>query len=120
FLTNDCELMKAPADMGSLVPGLYAPKVYRRKIPVVDSIGGVFYPYLRRLEHIRTAERAVIELAASKRRQFWYKYFYIPGTAFLAHKIAYEKVGGFDESLHTYWEDVDLSVRAIRAGVHLG
>src|SRR5690606_29453549 len=49
FVTNDCELMKAPADMGSLVPGLYAPKVYRRKIPVVDSIGGVFYPYLRRL-----------------------------------------------------------------------
>src|SRR5690606_2360973 len=72
------------------------------------------------LEHIRTAERAVIELAASKRRQFWYKYFYIPGTTFLAHQSAFEKVGGFDESLHTYWEDVDLSVRANRAGIHLG
>jgi GT2 family glycosyltransferase len=44
------------------------------------------------------------------------KNYYVPGTAFLLDRESWQKLAhdgrAFDESLHTYWEDVDLSMRA--------
>src|SRR5262249_26326102 len=48
------------------------------------------------------------------------KTFYVPGAAFLINQGAWKKLGGFDESLGNYWEDVDLSLRASKAGIRLG
>lgn len=108
FITNDCELL-TPMTV-PVVPGLFAPKIWRRKTGQIDSLGGVFTPLRKKLIHSQL----------SNRKPFVWprlQYFYVPGTAFIMHKSVFEKVGPFDESLHTYWEDVDYSVRAHRTGV---
>lgn len=40
-----------------------------------------------------------------------------PGTASLLRKSAFEQLGGFDEVFVSYLEDIDFSLRAIRAGL---
>lgn len=116
FLTNDCQLLNSPAIPHS--PGLHAPLIYRRRAGKVDSLGGLFHPLRGRLEHIREIERAQKYLNFKKRR--WFRQFYVPGTAFYLDASTYSLLGGFDESLHTYWEDVDLSARAHKLDVHVG
>jgi len=44
---------------------------------------------------------------------------YIPGSCYYVTRNLFEGLNGFDESFFAYWEDVDLSVRAHRAGYHL-
>ncbi len=106
FLTNDIQLLS----LGPLPikPGLYAPRIWRRKIGVVDSIGGAFIPKEEKLYHLKSEN----ELNSLPEGQLPY----IPGTAFLLHREVYEKVGGMDETLHTYWEDVDFSQRVRLTG----
>jgi GT2 family glycosyltransferase len=104
FLTNDTEVL----NLGDLPgkPGFYAPLIWRRKIGVMDSIGAGFIPREQKLYHLKNIE--AWESDPSLR--------YIPGTAFLLHRNVWEKVGEFDESLHTYWEDVDFSMRVLKTG----
>lgn len=45
---------------------------------------------------------------------------FITGAAPLLRKSTYERLGGFDERLFLYWEDVDLSLRAASIGLRLG
>lgn len=104
FVTNDCEL----SAIGAMPPrpGLYAPLIFRRSRNKIDSIGGGFRPLTGRLRHER-------EVTSS--RLGWK--FYVPGTAFLIHRDTWRSLWRapyeiYDESLHTYWEDVDLSMRA--------
>ncbi len=107
FITNDIELINFPEF--DLVPGLYAPLIYFRKTDKIDSIGGFFDPKFGKLSHNKSKN---IDLAR--------KFFYIPGTSFLIHRSIFLNVGGFDETLHTYWEDVDFSVRAYLKNQKLG
>ena len=44
----------------------------------------------------------------------------VPGTSFLIHRDLFNQVGGFDESLFTYWEDVDFSQRVHAQGFPVG
>lgn len=108
-LTNDTEVLT----LGDfpMSPALVAPLIYFRKMTRVDSLGGIFTPHLGKLRHVRRQE----ELALLKKGQF----FYVPGTAFLIHKDVFFALHGFDESLHTYWEDVDFSCRAQKMGISL-
>ncbi len=115
LITNDCELLvlTPPPAIG----GFYAPLIYRRSTEKVDSIGGRFRPLTGRLRHRRSLTETRAE---SWQRRIFKEFFYVPGTAFCVHREAWRKLGGFDESLHTYWEDVDLSVRAQNLEVKLG
>lgn len=40
----------------------------------------------------------------------------ISGTAFLVPRVVLERIGAFEEALHLYVEDTDLSLRALLAG----
>lgn len=42
---------------------------------------------------------------------------YIAGCSFIAPSVTFKRVGGFDESLFLYCEDVDWSIRAMALGV---
>lgn len=44
---------------------------------------------------------------------------WLTGACMMASAEVWEVLGGFDEDYFLYWEDVDLSVRAQRAGVRL-
>ena len=114
FVSNDCELLVRPLKPNR--PGFYSPLIYRRKTNKVDSIGGLFSPLTGRLRHIRNLSEA--ELSIKKKK--FLRYFYVPGASFVIDKVSWQKIGGFDQSLHTYWEDVDLSARAHKKGVHFG
>ncbi len=120
FVTNDCRLIEMSTAPQS--PGLYAPLIYRRNTELIDSIGAVFKPLTGKLSHLRSLSQAqqALHLRAKMTRTFRQKYFYIPGTAFWVHRSAWLALGGFDTSLHTYWEDVDLSIRAQNIGIQLG
>ena len=99
FLTNDCQLIQIgrPPEKASLS----APLIWRRKVGKIDSLGGKLKLNQTELRHCLTASdfESPTDLA------------YVPGTAFWIHRDIFAFSGGFDESLGTYWEDVDLSLR---------
>lgn len=101
FLTNDTELLELDL-LNIKEPALIAPHVYFRKLTRVDSMGGKFIPRYGKLLHIKDETNKLI-----KNKEF----FYVPGTAFYIHREIFNSVGKFDERLHTYWEDVDFSMR---------
>ncbi len=98
LLTNDCEAMGPPLIPST--PQVVVPKIFRRSLLQVDSMGGHFEPSRGRLRHCKTSG----EFENSKCR-------YVPGSSFLVHRKVFESCGGMDESLGTYWEDVDWSLR---------
>lgn len=126
FLTNDCLLLNTPTAPDQ--SGLFAPLIYRRSEQKIDSLGAIFYPNKKKLVHIKNkdiAQNWITKKSLPLRKtaklvKSVTGYFYVPGTAFFIDKKTFEAVGGFDETLHTYWEDVDLSVRAQHAGLQLG
>jgi GT2 family glycosyltransferase len=109
FQTNDCLLLNSltPPDK----PGFFAPLIFKRNTGKVDSLGGHFIPHKNQLKHCKNAD----EFYQKK----WFHKRYIPGTAFWLHKNIFYSVGLFDESLHTYWEDVDYSQRVLSQGLYL-
>ena len=109
FLTNDCQLQSSPMPPESF--GLFSPLIWARKIGRTDSLGGALQ--LRR-GHLRHLKQGEIELDPKCDR------FYVPGTAFWLSADVFAATQGFDESLGTYWEDVDLSLRVQNQGLRLG
>lgn len=116
FVTNDCELLSLPSffmnSKASDTPIFAAPKIYRRKIEKIDSIGAICELKAGNLFHCK--DPAQFSSAQSK-----YSRPYIPGTAFILHRDIFHTLGEFDETLHTYWEDVDYSMRASTKGIEL-
>ena len=108
FITNDCELTQVGSTPKKAA--LIAPQIHFRKIGRIDSVGGQFFANRGHLRHLKSVE----EFRSIPQGQC-----YIPGTAFLMHKDIFENTMGFDESFHTYWEDVDLSLRAHKLGHEL-
>lgn len=104
FLTNDTELLRLP---DFVRPGLSSVKCFRRNsLDKIDYISGRLNPKSGKLSHIKTES----ELNTAN---------YIPGTAFWMDIATFEKLNGFDETFHTYWEDVDLSWRAEKNNISL-
>jgi len=108
FLTNDSQLLSLAPPPPRSPPALIAPLIYARKQGRVDSLGGKFHVSRAHLSHCKSEE----EFRSNSHP-------YIPGTAFWIHREVFEKTGGFDESLQTYWEDVDLSQRVRALGFPL-
>lgn len=106
FLTNDCQLLSL--QIPDEAPSLIAPLIFARKQNRIDSLGGSFNVHKAHLAHCKSKE----EFQNCKHP-------YVPGTAFWIHREIFEKTKGFDESLQTYWEDVDLSLRAQAFGFPL-
>jgi len=106
FLTNDCQLLSFQAPQGP--PALIAPLIFARKLGRVDSLGGHFNIQRAHLSHCKSAAE-FNDCSQS----------YIPGTAFWIHRDVFNKTQGFDESLQTYWEDVDHSKRVQDLGFPL-
>lgn len=107
FLTNDTEALSLPSQIPREA-ALLSPLVHRRKVSVIASRLGLFDPRWGELRHLQNAgDFAKLPL---------HGYLYAPGAGFLIPKIIFTETGGFDEALHTYWEDVDLSVRVQKAG----
>lgn len=120
FFTNDTELVELPKELPR-ERGLFAPLIYFRKLEKIDSLGGFFYPNLAKLVHIKnekdfSAYFANTTSKVSLRR----KIPYVPGSAFLIDRDIFIRMKGMDESLHTYWEDVDFSVRCFLNGENVG
>jgi GT2 family glycosyltransferase len=101
FVTNDCELIKLPLQLNR-APAFIAPRIHFRRVGKIDSIGGQVFTNIGHLRHLKTAE----EFNSVPKKEI-----YVPGSAFLLHRDIFEKVGPFDESLNTYWEDVEYSLR---------
>ena len=106
FLTNDCQLLNWRQPTGA--PAMIAPLIYARKEGRVDSLGGRFDAHLAHLSHCKSES----EFSSAIRP-------YIPGTAFWIHRQVFKMTEGFDETLQTYWEDVDLSQRVRTLGFEL-
>lgn len=113
FLTNDTVLIETLPDTlcENLPPGLYAPLIYRRSSGRVDSCGGVLNLSTWTLSHLNDPKGRHLNPK--------YEAFYVPGTAFLVDRATWGRLGGFRETYHTYWEDVEFSLRALRSGVKL-
>ncbi len=99
FITNDCQLLELGQPPAQI--GLAGPLIFARNIEKIDSIGGYLDFSTCRLSHCKSESEFKMQ-----------KNSYIPGTAFWIHRKVFVTVGGFDEGLETYWEDVDLSFRA--------
>jgi GT2 family glycosyltransferase len=110
FMSNDCELKSLPTEPAR--PGLFGPWIWGRKGVHIDAVGGFFDTRKGRLHHCRS-KTEFLQIPAGAHR-------YIPGAAFLLDRKSFHVLGGFDESLHTYWEDVDLSLRADALNITLG
>ena len=107
FLTNDCQLLELSSPPSQV--SLTAPLIWARKVGNVDSVGGILEIKSAHLRHCKSEEEFADALGKN----------YVPGTAFWLHREVFQAVGGFDESLGTYWEDVDFSFCARRAGFPL-
>ena len=106
---NIPDLSLLNAYLPGLKKGLHAPLIFRRKSDRVDSYGGTLDPKTGLLSHTATELKDIPHRLK----------FYVPGTAFLMDRESFEIVGGFDEALGTYWEDVDFSLRCFKNGVDL-
>lgn len=104
FLTQDTTLVHFPKGP-PFEPCLAAVKIYKRKVEVMNSMGGACdldmakHYYCTKADHFwNSFENAILQP-------------YVPRTAFWIHQQAFEKVNGFDETIGSIWEDVDLSIR---------
>jgi GT2 family glycosyltransferase len=97
FLTNDIELLKLPETAPN---GFNAVTIYKRNTNLIDSIYGSIDTRIGKISHLK-------EMTKNQEQ-----HLYIPGTAFWIDRATFEELSGFDESYHTYWEDVDFSYRA--------
>lgn len=102
-LTNDCELLTSLPGPLPEQPQLISPLIWSRQVGRIDSSIGIVNFKKASLRHHRAPE------APEKLPSF--EKIYTPGSAFLIHREIFETTRGFDESLGTYWEDVDLSLR---------
>lgn len=98
FLTNDTEAISLPA----VAPKNFSSiKLLRRNSEEIDSVMGALNPRTGKLKHLK-------KLSDHHPRDITY----IPGTAFWINQETFKALQGFDERFHTYWEDVDFSIRA--------
>lgn len=111
FLTNDTEALSLETYFPDHLDFFSIP-ILKRNSKNLDSLMGTVNLRTGKLAHIKSSED-LINLPAHCKS-------YIPGTAFGINKKTYVTIGKFDESLHTYWEDVDFSLRAHDSNLRVG
>jgi GT2 family glycosyltransferase len=105
FLSNDTKLKKfSKQNQGDLI----ALDIELRSTKRRHSFGGMVNFSKGLLSHITTLEDHSQD-----------PHFYVPGSAFIISREAWQKTNGFDENLGSYWEDVDLSLRARKLNLKL-
>lgn len=110
LLTNDTQLLEFnPNILHQFSNLVFTPHLLARKGYRIDSLGGVFKPLTAHLKHIKEKN---YKLKPNE-------YFYIPGSSFLIHKKVFESNILFNQNYHTYWEDVEWSMRLAQAGFNL-
>jgi len=97
FLTNDTELLQLNIEPPEQFSSI---KILKRNSDKVDSVMGALNPQKGSLRHLKNMNDL-------KNNEL----LYVPGAAFWMPKSVFEKNGLFDLSFHTYWEDVDYSLR---------
>lgn len=107
FLTNDIEVTALPFQI-SKNEDIATPLIWKRKTDQVDSLMGGLDIRTGQLKHFKS-ESDIHARSSSE-------WLYPPGTAFSISRECFEKLNGFDESFHTYWEDVDFGIRAQKMG----
>lgn len=122
FIDNDTSLdpqavsqLVATATADSAI-GLVAPKAFRRRgDTTLASAGGMkFNPYIGAAWDVASGQ--------SDRGQYDEPrdVAACPGFAFFVRREVFTAIGAFDENFNPYgWEDVDFSLRALRAGFRL-
>jgi hypothetical protein len=122
FIDNDTQV--EPDTVGALIGaanqhpsiGMVAPKAFRKRGDrVLLSAGGMhFNPYTGTLRDVASGEYDAGQYEQMREIQA------CPGFAFLVRAAVFRKIGGFDDNFNPYgWEDVDLSLRAIKAGFRI-
>jgi len=103
FITNDCVVkeFKTEDSIFKQQTNIIIPYIYYKFPSKIDSVGG----------GVNLKTGSLIHYKLEKEKKDHYE-DYIPGSCFFLSKRVFELVGGFDESLGTYWEDVDWSLRA--------
>ena len=110
FLTNDTEVLRLPETFPNDTD-LFSILISKRNSATIDSLFGEVNLRTGALKHVR-------QLSSVKQKD--HIKMYIPGTAFGITKKAFHILNGFDETYHTYWDDVDLSLRAQQMHLRLG
>jgi GT2 family glycosyltransferase len=109
FITNDCELLSFPQlNPETMAMTFFAGGCLLRKDLAVECTFGAVNLANGRLRHLKILQETIRPEEK-----------YIPGHFFLIARETWFKLGGFDTTLHTYWEDVDLSLRAIAQQISL-
>jgi GT2 family glycosyltransferase len=122
FIDNDTQV--EPDTVGALIEaanrhpgiGMVAPKAFRKRGDrMLLSAGGMhFNPYTGTLRDVASGEYDTGQYDQMREIQA------CPGFAFLVRTAVFGKIGGFDDNFNPYgWEDVDLSLRAIKAGFRI-
>jgi N-acetylglucosaminyl-diphospho-decaprenol L-rhamnosyltransferase len=124
LLNNDAR--PEPDALGPLIEA-----IYRRdgkalvSSRVIDESDGApwferpnFQPWRLETSHNRTARTADDEVVISGRVN-WREAAYLPGCSLLLSISELDRLGGLDQSFFMYGEDVDLAIRAQRAGCSL-
>jgi len=106
FLSNDTKITQWDFKIPTTKKFLMAPKVELRDTGRTHSLGGKVCLTRGVLSHLEDGDQGQSQ-------------FYVPGSAFIISRQAWLELNGFDERLGSYWEDVDLSLRAKKTGVEL-
>lgn len=118
LLTNDCELLsRAALQDPATVPSLRGTLAWTSKKTElrgkIDSVLGKVDLARGHLTHFHSRDEMLPPLCGSERH-------YVPGAAFFLHRDIFQQLGGLDETLETYWEDVEYSLRLQQAGLGIG
>lgn len=109
FVTQDCNLVHFPKSP-PFEPCLAATRIYKRKQAVLGSVGGAVDLELGQAYFCQQGKDFWRSFEDSNLHPF------VPRTAFWIHQQVFEKARGFDESLYSQWEDVELSLRLRKLG----
>jgi len=115
FVIINPDAIIGPADLGNLVTAaradrwlVVAPTILRPDGSVWSSGSDVYLTDGR----IRSIRRR-LPVPGSER------FSWLSGACLALSRTAWDAIGGFDETYFLYWEDVDFSYRAVRAGLSL-